>query len=72
MPKNVTINGQNYTNITQVKLLKTGTTDTFETFYEDAGVDLSAIEIFVADLTNSNDYVITKGAVDGYKRIIIS
>lgn len=72
MPKNVTINGQNYTNITQVKLLKTGTTDTFETFYEDTGVDLGAIEVYVANLLDPADYVIEKGSVDAYWRTIIS
>lgn len=38
----------------------------------DAGANLADVEIFVGDLTDSTSYTITKGAVDGYKRTIIS
>ena len=55
-----------------MKLLKTGTVDQYEEFKVDAGANLADIEIFVGDLTDSSSYVITKGAVDGYKRTIIS
>ena len=37
-----------------------------------AGANLADVEIFVGDLTDSTSYTITKGAVDGYKRTIIS
>lgn len=69
---NVTINGQSYTGITSVKLLKTGTVDQYEEFKVDAGANLADVEIFVGDLIDSTSYTITKGAVDGYKRTIIS
>lgn len=36
------------------------------------GADLADVEIFVGDLIDSTSYTITKGAVDGYKRTIIS
>ena len=32
------------------------------------GAELTAIEVYVADLTDTTSYTITKGAVDGYKR----
>jgi len=69
---NVTINGQSYTGITSVKLLKTGTVDQYEEFKADSGTNLADVEIFVGDLTDSTSYTITKGAVDGYKRTVIS
>lgn len=69
---NVTINGQSYTGITSVKLLKTGTVDQYEELKADAGTNLADVEIFVGDLTDSTSYTIAKGAVDGYKRTIIS
>lgn len=37
-----------------------------------AGANLADVEIFVGDLTDASSYTITKGAVDGYKRTIIS
>lgn len=36
------------------------------------GADLTDVEVFIGDLTDSTSYTITKGAVDGYKRTIIS
>ncbi len=32
------------------------------------GTELTAIEVYVADLTDTTSYTISKGAVDGYKR----
>ena len=34
------------------------------------GAELTAIEVYVADLTDTTSYTIAKGAVDGYKRKI--
>lgn len=34
------------------------------------GAELTAIEVYVADLTDATSYTITKGEVDGYKRQI--
>ena len=36
------------------------------------GADLTDVEVFIGDLADSTTYTITKGAVDGYKRTIIS
>ena len=69
---NVTINGQSYTGITSVKLLKTGTVDQYEEFKAEAGVDLSALEVYVGDFLNSENYSVTKGSIDGYWNTLIS
>ena len=34
------------------------------------GVSLTAVDVYVADLTDATSYTIVKGAVDGYKRKI--
>lgn len=69
---NVTVNGQSYTGITSVKLLKTGTTDQYEEFKADSGVDLAALDVYLANFLNPDDYVVEKGSIDGYWSVLVS
>ena len=69
---NVTVNGQSYTGITSVKLLKTGTTDQYEEFKADSGVDLGALDVYVGDFLISENYTVTKGSIDGYWSTLVS
>lgn len=76
----VTTDSANYTAIANAIRNKTGGADTYTPAQMAAaiagivsgGINLSSVEVYVADYSVAEDVLITAGAVDVYKRTLVS
>lgn len=76
----VTTDSANYTAIANAIRSKTGSADTYTPAQMAAaiagivsgGISLASVDVFVADYSVEEDVLITAGAVDIYKRMLVS